>query len=74
MYAGHFAAGLAMKAQAPRWPIGWWWFELAFVACCLAFYVLRARPGDRFGGRALWAAAVVLVLHAANSPWLSPAS
>ncbi len=65
----HVGAGLW-----ERWPIGWWWAELAFVACCLAFYVVRARPGDRFGGRAPWAAAVVIVLHVANSPWLSPAS
>jgi len=53
-------------------PHGWWFVELAVVAVLLTFYVVRARKLGTFGGRAFWACAVVLVLHAVNSPWLSP--
>jgi membrane-bound metal-dependent hydrolase YbcI (DUF457 family) len=55
-----------------RWPTGWWWFELGFIACCTALYVVRARKDDRFGGRPFVVCAVVLALHLTNSPWLSP--
>ena len=51
MYAGHFAAGLAMRAHAVR---------------------ARREQAHPFGGRAAWVCAVVVALHAANSPWLSP--
>lgn len=54
------------------WPVGWWFFELAFIAACAAFYVVRARRDASFGGRAAWVVAVVLALHATNSPWSSP--
>jgi len=56
-----------------RWPRGWWWFELTFISACLPVYLVRARQGRAFGGRALAACAVVLLLHLANSPWVSPA-
>lgn len=65
----HLGAGLWA-----RLPTGWWWLELGFVAVCLAFYAVRARreQAHPFGGRAAWVCAVVVALHAANSPWLSP--
>ena len=56
-----------------RLPTGWWWVELAFIAAGCAYYVVRARTAKTFGGRALWACAVIVALHLFNSPWLSPA-
>ena len=56
-----------------RWPIGWWFFELAFVVACGAYYIVRARRDQSFGGHAHWVVAIVLALHVTNSPWLSPA-
>lgn len=56
-----------------RWPTGWWFFELAFIAACGAYYVVRARQDRSFGGRALWVVGVVVALHVTNSRWLSPA-
>ncbi len=53
-------------------PIGWWWVELAVIALFCTYYVARARALETFGGRALWACAVILALHLFNSPWLSP--
>lgn len=53
-----------------RFPIGWWWLELAVIAAGCAYYVAGARSHKTFGGHALWACAVVVVLHALNSPWL----
>lgn len=50
----------------------WWWVELAFVGVGCAYYTLRARRLGTFGARAVWASAVVLALHAVNSPWLAP--
>ncbi len=55
-----------------RWPIGWWFFELAFIAACSAWYLARARRDERFGGRGLAAVGIVLALHITNSPWLAP--
>ena len=55
------------------WPRGWWWFELAFIALCCLVYLVRARRVGGFGGRAMAACAVVLVLHLVSSPWASPA-
>ena len=55
-----------------RWPVGWWFFEGAFVAACAAWYVARSRRLGGFGGRAWAAVAVVALLHVANSPWLAP--
>src|SRR2546430_12525596 len=52
-----------------RFPIGWWWFELAVVAAACAYYVASARRQKIFGGRALWACTVILLLHVLNSPW-----
>jgi hypothetical protein len=46
--------------------------ELSFVVVFCAYYVARARSLKTFGGRALWACAVIVVLHLFNSPWLSP--
>lgn len=64
----HFGLGLWT-----RWPLGWWWFELGFVALCSSYYYARARQLQSFGGRAALVIGVVLLLHLTNSPWLSPA-
>jgi hypothetical protein len=53
-------------------PPFWWFFELAFIAACLAYYVARAKKLQTFGGRAWAVVAVVAILHVVNSPWLSP--
>lgn len=53
-------------------PPFWWFFELAFVAACLAYYIVRAKSLQTFGGRAWAVALVVILLHITNSPWLSP--
>ncbi|MCA1663655.1 MAG: hypothetical protein LC659_05205, partial [Myxococcales bacterium] len=53
-------------------PPFWWFFELAFIAACLAYYVARAKKLQTFGGRAWAVVAVVALLHVVNSPWLSP--
>jgi len=52
-----------------RLPTGWWWIELAAVLAACAYYTARARQIKTFGGRALWACAVILLLHVANAPW-----
>lgn len=49
----------------------WWWVELGFVVTACGYYVMRARQERTFGGRAGWACALILALHAMNSPWLS---
>ncbi|MGH9378781.1 MAG: hypothetical protein ACRD1I_08280 [Terriglobia bacterium] len=54
-----------------RFPHGWWWIELAFVAACLAYYLARARRLKTFGGHGVWACVFVILLHIGNSPWLS---
>jgi hypothetical protein len=56
------------------WPKGWWWFELAFIAACSAYYLVRARRVGGFGGHGVAVVVVVVVLHALNSPWLAPTS
>jgi hypothetical protein len=53
-------------------PPFWWFFELAFIAACLGYYVARAKKLQTFGGRAWAVVAVVAILHVVNSPWLSP--
>ncbi|HEX8952677.1 MAG TPA: hypothetical protein VF997_08520 [Polyangia bacterium] len=53
-------------------PPFWWFFEGAFIAACLAYYVARARKLQSFGGRAWAVVAVVAILHVVNSPWLAP--
>jgi membrane-bound metal-dependent hydrolase YbcI (DUF457 family) len=63
----HFGLGLWRL-----WPRGWWWFELGFIGICSAYYYLRAQQLRSFGGRAAAVVAVVVLLHIANSPWLSP--
>jgi len=54
------------------WPVGWWWLELLLIVLMLGYYLRRSRRDHTFGGRASWACAVIVVLHALNSPWLSP--
>jgi hypothetical protein len=56
-----------------RWPHGWWWFELVFIAVCGAVYFVGSRRDRTYGGRAVAVCLVVLLLHVANSPWASPA-
>lgn len=59
--ATHF--GLGLWTHRPLW----WFIELAFVAACLAYYVVRRRTITR----AAWAGlGVIVVLHVLNSPWL----
>ena len=53
-----------------RLPHGWWWIELVVVLAGCAYYTARARQLKIFGGHALWACAVILLLHVLNSPWL----
>lgn len=53
-------------------PPFWWFFELAFILLCGAYYLSRARRVGTFGGRGAWAIAIVVFIHVANSPWLSP--
>ena len=65
--AGHMGFGIWR-----RMPVGWWFFELAFIALCSFYYWLRAGQLKTFGGRADWVCGVVLLLHLTNSPWLSP--
>ncbi len=52
-------------------PVGWWFVELGAVAAGCWYYWHRSRSDRSFGGRALAAVAVILVLHLLNSPWLS---
>jgi hypothetical protein len=54
-----------------RLPIGWWWLELAAIAAGCTYYAVSARRQKTFGGYALWASAVILLLHLLNSPRLS---
>lgn len=54
-----------------RLPSGWWFLELAFIAAAWAWYAHRAKVTAAFGGRAVGVGIVLLVLHIANSPWLS---
>lgn len=53
-------------------PAGWWFVELALVAAGLAYYWRRSVADGSFGRRAWAVAAVVVLLHVANAPWLSP--
>jgi hypothetical protein len=62
--------GLGLWTQLPT---GWWWVELAFILAGCTYYVVRARRLGTFGGRAMWASAVVVILHIVNSPWLAVA-
>lgn len=52
-------------------PTGWWFVELAVIAAGLAYYWHRSRVDGSFGARAWAVAAVVVLLHVSNSPWLS---
>ena len=52
-------------------PTGWWFVELAFVLGVGGYYVLSTEKRAQPGRRPRTALFVVLVLHLANSPWLS---
>jgi membrane-bound metal-dependent hydrolase YbcI (DUF457 family) len=54
----HFGLGVWQ-----RWPQGWWWFELGFIALCSTYYFVRSRQLRSFGRYAAAAIAVVIVLH-----------
>jgi hypothetical protein len=53
-------------------PVGWWFFELAFIGLCLAYYHRRSRTLRTFGHRCAAIVVVIVFLHLANSPWLAP--
>lgn len=73
-------ADLAMwPGSAVHWGLGlwrlagtWWFVELAFIGAAGWYYWSTARRNPSFGGRAAWAVVVVLLLHVANAPWISP--
>jgi membrane-bound metal-dependent hydrolase YbcI (DUF457 family) len=52
-------------------PLGWWFVELAVIAGFWWYYWKRSRSDRSFGGRAVAAMVVIVVLHLLNSPWLS---
>lgn len=52
-------------------PNGWWFVELALILVAGAYYLLRARGSDSFGGRPVAVIVTVIVLHLFNSPWLA---
>lgn len=54
-----------------RLPTGWWFVEVAFIAAASGYYLVKARHDDSFGRRPVAVVVVVLILHVANSPWLS---
>jgi len=53
-----------------RFPIGWWWIELGFVAVCCAYYFVKSQTNELYGRHAGWACVTVFLLHVLNSPWL----
>lgn len=55
-----------------RLPVGWWFVEGGLVALGCWYYWSASRRVTTFGGRAAWVVLVVLLLHVASSPWLSP--
>jgi hypothetical protein len=61
--------GFGLWTTLPR---GWWFVELALVLAACAYYLAKARGSNTFGGRRWAVALVVLALHLANAPWLSP--
>lgn len=52
-------------------PLGWWFIELGLILAACAYYIARARQTRAFGGHPWLVAAVIVVLHVLNSPWLS---
>jgi hypothetical protein len=54
-----------------RLPTGWWFVELAFVGVAGGYYVVTSKARAEPGRRPLAVLLVVLLLHVANSPWLS---
>jgi hypothetical protein len=52
-------------------PNGWWFVELGVIAAGWGFYMQRSRGSQTFGGHPIASAAVLLVFHVFNSPWLS---
>ena len=54
-----------------RWPIGWWFLELAVMTLLWGYYWRRSRAHPSFGAHPFIIAAVLLGLHVFNSPWLS---
>jgi hypothetical protein len=64
--ASHLGLGLWRT-----FPNGWWMFELAVIAALWAYYWRRSITDPTFGGRPFMIAAVLIVLHVFNSPWLS---
>ena len=68
MYAGHYAAGLALKGKVPEAPT---WGILVGVGVLLGYYWRRSKTDGSFGGSPVAVVVTILILHALNSPWLS---
>jgi len=64
--AAHLGFGLWQ-----RLPTGWWFVEAAVIAALWAYYWRRSSADPSFGGRPFAIAAVLIFLHAFNSPWLA---
>jgi membrane-bound metal-dependent hydrolase YbcI (DUF457 family) len=52
-------------------PSAWWFVELAVIIAACAYYIRQARHSQAFGRRPWLVTAVILALHAFNSPWMS---
>ena len=53
------------------WPNGWWFFELAVIVALWVYYWTRSGVDASFGRRPVLIFAVLVSLHALNSPWFS---
>jgi hypothetical protein len=51
-------------------PTGWWFVELAVVGIGWGYYARAARGTETFGRRPYAIAAVLVVLHLFNAPWM----
>ncbi len=54
-----------------RLPTGWWFVELVFILVAGAYYLRASQSRRQARWQPLSVIGVVLLLHVANSPWLS---